>query len=350
MRSYRRLVVGIQWSIRAGLVLLVGALALDLRMLLTLLLAVALLAVMLYWLLHKLQALDGKARPGGKRPIGTVVLPGNVWAGCHIDRISADWPDSVRGFCRIWSGRHRLVSTPPGGPASLDFVLYPGEVFIRKLEGETWTHEHPENEFELRERARHVGPSGPEEAGLADYSEMVTMLGRQVHEADVPGLLSHFARLAARVGTGERFEPVLEDAQTQGASLIGVPLTGDELAQMTGRMRHLASRQPTNDTRLRVLQLALAVLPEDPWLLLSRARLLCEVGLPEEASQAVNQALLRDQVLQREGLREGQILKAEILGHLGRAHEGLVLITHVLAEHPQDAAAQRVQQFLANRG
>jgi hypothetical protein len=114
------------------------------------------------------------------------------------------------------------------------------------------------------------------------------------------------------------------------------------LKGVTEAVRHGVSAQRSRNDGLKVLDLGLALLPDDPFLLGARARSLLDVGLPEEALSAVEGALVRDMVLGPSGLAEARTTKADILIHLGRHREAGALLSSVLQTHPHDARAQRL--------
>ena len=69
-----------------------------------------------------------------------VVLEGNLWDACAVDDLREPWgrytTEPVRGFCGVPAGRHRIRTTTPSGDATLDFVVYPGEVLSFRLDPE----------------------------------------------------------------------------------------------------------------------------------------------------------------------------------------------------------------------
>ncbi len=286
----------------------------------------------------------------GFKANGMVLLRDNVWEGTRLDHVTAEWPQAMRGYYFVWPGRHQVVS---GGddPATLDFVLYPDEIFIRRLHAasQRWVPEHPENEDEVRKLAE-GGPWGHWKNALVDYLQMTAVVPQdRLRLPDSQTLLASVQALAGRVEAGDSFDTLLEEARALGASLIGVPMTFDMLNGLTralmSRAARLANRHAYNDG-LKVLDLGLAVLPDDPWLLETKANLLSDVGLPEEALRAVEAALIRDQVLKAEGLLRARSTKAQILAHLGRYREAAALVRNVLQDRPGDARALSVQDYI----
>jgi hypothetical protein len=75
-----------------------------------------------------------------REPSAFVILEGNVWDACTVDDAREPWSrlatEPVRGFCGVTSGRHRVQTTTPTGDATLDFVVYPGEVLAWRLDAE----------------------------------------------------------------------------------------------------------------------------------------------------------------------------------------------------------------------
>jgi hypothetical protein len=81
-----------------------------------------------------------KSRRPAREPSAFVILEANAWDACTVDDVREPWSryttETVRGFCGVAPGRHRVRTTTPAGEATLDFVVYPGEVLAWKLDAE----------------------------------------------------------------------------------------------------------------------------------------------------------------------------------------------------------------------
>ena len=221
-----------------------------------------------------------------------VLLPGNVWDACAFDGHQEEWARftsrPVRGFGGVPSGRHRVITTCASGVATLDFVLYPGDVFARRLDP----------------AAARWGPCaddadaapGPAESLVAHRTVLGiarAMRGDAVVDPDaaVRRTCAALEELFARVGAAEREgqeekaeeageregteDALLREATALGETLVGVPLTRRQLGVLTGTVVHAADHHEaasSSDRARTVARLGLAMLPGDRALLALFAR------------------------------------------------------------------------------
>ncbi|HEY4003123.1 MAG TPA: hypothetical protein VGO93_29915, partial [Candidatus Xenobia bacterium] len=246
------------------------------------------------------------------RANGVILLRDAPWEGAVLDGTTARWPDAMRGWYFVWPGRHQVVTA---GGETLNFVLYPEEILIRRYIDGRWLAEHPENEDEYRTLAR-GGPFGSWKNTMVDYLQLTADVYRRDPAAPPVAILERWCTAAEG---GASAAPLLAEAEALGQSLIGRPLLGDALRAITStlirRADHLAAQRSFNASLL-ILDLGLRVLPDDPLLLEAKARVLAQVGLPEEALRAINTALQRDQVLRKEGVVRAQATQARIRASL----------------------------------
>src|SRR5262249_42541262 len=142
---------------------------------------------------------------------------------------------STQGLGVVPAGRHRVVTETTGGTARLDFVLYPGEVFVRELDavGGTWKLLDEEREREARRRAR-GGMRGPMADSLLSYKTTLGMArlaqgAVRSPERVVADVLDGLERLARRVKDGDSRAALVREAEELGERLVGVPLTAAQL-------------------------------------------------------------------------------------------------------------------------
>jgi hypothetical protein len=203
-----------------------------------------------------------------------VLLPGNVWNACDFDGHDEDWgrftSAPVRGFAGVPSGRHRVMTTCLSGVARLDFVLYPGDVFARRLDPD----------------AARWGPCEDADASPGLPESLIvhrTVLGVAramrgdavvVPDVAVRRTCASLAGLFARaVAAGEKAkedeEALLREASALGDGLVGVPLTRGQLGVLT---RAVVAAAADGGTGTLIARLGLAALPGDPRLVALLAR------------------------------------------------------------------------------
>ncbi len=244
------------------------------------LLVVGLLAVALLWLYVTGARKDGVrassevgdengegADAAAEAGTGSVLLRDNVWSACAFDGLKEDWPryaaSPVRGFAGVPSGRHRVITTCPDGVATLDFVLYPGDVLARRLDMDaaSWR----KDEDALGAPTSLVGHRTVLGIARAMRGDAIVVPDDAVRRAR-----ASLDALFVRVGAEEPFVDLLRDATAIGDALVGVPLTRAQLGRLTGPIvkaagEHAAAGEAERGAR--VVTLGLAVLPGDPNLL-----------------------------------------------------------------------------------
>lgn len=287
---------------------------------------------------------------------GVVVLRNNDWRSCTIDGLSADWIGRSgrrpRGFADVYPGRHQIITEVRGRPVILDFVLYPGEVLVRRLsEGgrrsdalgtplpdrPQWLRDEREPE-PIRSAAPPYGPGhgpghGPGQAGdaLADSLDYLDYL-RTVQssaalpdsEIVVPRVMAQFTGLLDRLQGGDDIEELLRDAYSLGLSLLRVPLDGEAWSHLVNFLDASAAKLAMHgaligDYRLALaaVLMALAVLPGEAQLLDLKANLLSDGGLSSDALDVIDQALERVPLLDEKLTQRLRATKAEIVGRAG---------------------------------
>jgi hypothetical protein len=179
-----------------------------------------------------------------------VVLVDNDWSACTVDGKKEDWPryasDAVRGFSAIPAGRHRVVTRVGERDVTLDFVVFAGEVLVRKLDGDGARWVELDAEALAVEEAR---AAGGEKGALADalVSYRSTMGIARVMSGGLASPEVAFERardalegLVARA-SGADVDALVAEARAVGESLIGIALVGDQLTTLVA----LARRDPT---------------------------------------------------------------------------------------------------------
>jgi hypothetical protein len=185
-----------------------------------------------------------------------VLLEDNEWAACAIDGVTEEWARftaaDVRGFAAIPAGRHRVVTTVLGREAALDFVLLPGDVFVRRLDraAAKWV---PLEGDELA-RAKKRGEGG-EKGDLGDAlvsyrstlgiarAQRGTIASPDAVVLRVTTALSALIESAESAGReGAPLDALEAEASKLGMDLVGVPLTRDQieaLAKLGARVPRL---------------------------------------------------------------------------------------------------------------
>jgi hypothetical protein len=135
----------------------------------------------------------------------------------------------MRGFCGVPAGRHRVKTTTPAGDATLDFVVYPGEILTWRLDADRARWEPHDLEQDTRAMLEGV-PASTSDVGASS-------------RAKIPGWLVHLRttmQVASSRGTApppraaddavdrvrKRLAKLVSRAQTDGidghAELLGV--------------------------------------------------------------------------------------------------------------------------------
>lgn len=209
-----------------------------------------------------------------------VLLANNKWDACEIDGLREPWSrftsKPTQGLGVVPAGRHRVVTETPAGPARLDFVLYPGEVFVRELDVErgTWKLLDEASERAARERAR-GGMRGPLAESLLSYKTTLGMArlaqgSVRSPQRVVDDVLRGLEDLAKRARQGEDRAKLVAEAEALGEPLVGVPLTIAQLqaivSPLGAQVKELAAADKRSEAES-LARIGLAVLPGETSLL-----------------------------------------------------------------------------------
>jgi len=279
-----------------------------------------------------------------REPSSFVVLERNAWDVCHVDDVREPWSryatEPVRGFCGVPSGRHRVRTATGAGDATLDFVVYPGEVLAFALDAD---------------RARWSPHDlDPETRGLLEAAPTSTLDLASVARPKVPGWLVHLkttlgiasargsgplprggddavdrvrkglAKLVARAESDAAASLVdlFDGARSLGEAIIGRHLTRRELRAIVAPARDAANRLASrgdSERAMSVVGLGLAVLPGDPELMVVAGCALAARGETDEAMRALEAALERDRCLEAEDVARAMRARMELRARLGRS-------------------------------
>jgi hypothetical protein len=284
-----------------------------------------------------------------REPSGFVILEANLWDACTVDDLREPWAryttEPIRGFCGVPVGRHRVRTATAAGDATLDFVVYPGEVLAWRLDAERARWEPHDLDADTRSLLESSSPSPPTSTdGSAQLG-----LGR----AKLPGWLVHLRttmsigssrsgasltrspedgidRLRKRVAKlvtlaeadADTDVDLLAEARAIGEAIIGRPLSRREMHGLVAAPRDAATRLTSNgdtDRAMRVLALGLAVLPGDPELMVTAGCALAARGEADEALRALNAALERDHCLEAGDVARAMRARMELRSRLGRS-------------------------------
>jgi hypothetical protein len=287
-----------------------------------------------------------RARKPVREPSAFVILEGNVWDACSVDDVREPWArlatEPIRGFCGVASGRHRVRTTTPSGEATLDFVVYPGEVLAWRLD--VGKHGSPRWEpHDLEPETRSALESAPASSLDVAASARPKLPGWLVHLRTTVGLASsrgtasiptsadgvervrkRFAKLVARAES-EASDPdgdLLVEARGLGEALVGRVLTRRELRALVAPAREAASRLSSHgdiERAMHVVNIGLAVLPGDPELMVEAGCALAARGEADEAMRALEAALERDRCLEAEDVARAMRARMELKSPLGRS-------------------------------
>lgn len=270
-----------------------------------------------------------------------VILENNLWDACAVDDLREPWgrytTEPVRGFCGVPAGRHRVRTTTPSGEATLDFVIYPGEVLSWRLDPERARWEPHDLDPDVRSTLE-SGPSSVSDLSMARPKlpgwlvHLRTTMGigstrsgaafTRSPDDGVDRLKKRLAKLVVMSDSDDANVDVLAEARAIGEAIVGRPLTRKEMRAVVASVRDAATRFAANgDTEraMRVLALGLAVLPGDPELMVTAGCALATGGEPEEALRVLNAALERDRCLDAEDVARAMRAKMDLRSRLGRS-------------------------------
>lgn len=260
------------------------------------------------------------ARPA-REASAFVILESNMWDACTVDDVREPWArlttEPIRGFCGVTPGRHRIRTSTSAGEATLDFVVYPGEVLAWKLDAERARWEphdlDPDTRSSLEsapvstlDLAAHARPKMP--GWLVHLRTTVGLVSSRGNAPSIRGegegierVRKRLAKLVARAEEDdEEADDLLSSARGLGEAIIGKPLTRKDLRGFVACVRDVSSRLAARghvDRAMSVVLLGLAVLPGDPELMVAAGVALAARGESDEALRALNAALERDRCL-----------------------------------------------------
>lgn len=287
-----------------------------------------------------------------REPSAFVILEGNSWDACAVDDLHEPWSrlatEPIRGFCGVTSGRHRVRTTTPTGDATLDFVVYPGEVLAWRLDVEHARWEPHDLDADTRSSLEAV-PASTTDLAAAARAARPKLPGWLVHLRTTVGLASSRTpgaptspdrvaddaiervrkRLVKLVGRGEHedarvHDDLLVEARGLGETLIGRLLTRRQLRALVAPVREAASRLGSHGDSERAMQivaLGLAVLPADPELMVVAGCTLAARGIAQadEAMRALEAALERDRCLDADDVARAMRARMDLKSRLGRS-------------------------------
>ena len=279
-----------------------------------------------------------------REPSAFVILEGNIWEACTVDDVREPWArlatEPVRGFCGVAAGRHRVKTTTSGGDATLDFVVYPGEVLAWRLDVERarW------GPLDLDAETRSALESAPASAMDLSASVRPKLPGWLVHLRTTVGLASSRSVSAAASDSAEGVERVrkrlvklvaraesdesdpqgelLGEARGLGEALVGRILKRHELRALVAPAREAAIRlsaRNDNERAMHVIGIGLAVLPGDPQMMVAAGCALAARGESDEAMRVLDAALERDRCLDAEDVARAMRARMELKSRLGRS-------------------------------
>lgn len=284
-----------------------------------------------------------RAQKPVREPSAFVILEGNAWDACNVDDVREPWArlatEPVRGFCGVPAGRHRIRTTTPAGEATLDFVVYPGEVLAWRLDTERARWEPHDLEADTHSSLECVPASSLDLAASARPK----LPGWLVHLRTTMGL-SSTRSIASLAGASEGLDRVrkrlvklvaraendpddmnnelLVEARGLGETLIGRILTRRDLRSLVAPAREAANRlsaQGDSERAMQIVNLGLAVLPGDPELMVVAGCALAARGEADEAMRALNTALERDRCLDAQDVARAMRARMDLKSRLGRS-------------------------------
>jgi hypothetical protein len=230
------------------------------------------------------------------------------------------------------------------GEATLDFVVYPGEVMAWRLDADRARWEPHDLDADTRSVLETSPPPSTENVATQLVGRRTKLPGWLVHLRTTMGIGSSRSglelaqrtaedgvdrlrkRVAKLVGMAEADADsevdLIAEARAIGEALIGRPLGRREMKTLVASARDTAQRLTEAgdvDRAMRVLSLGLAVLPGDPELMVTAGCALAARGEADEALRALNAALERDRCLDAEDVARAMRARMDIRSRLGRS-------------------------------
>jgi hypothetical protein len=219
---------------------------------------------------------------------GVVVLGGNDWDHCAFDSVHITGL-IAEGFHNVCPGRHRIVTMPSGRrrTAVVDFVLYPGEMLAWCLDAQAARWIRCDLNVEPAVTAR----VGQEPLLLLDYFETVGTRRLEaciaVSRADaVRGAITALKGLVHLVDAGHEPAQLVAAVRDLTWNLMGAPVASmNELTSTIGAMASDRAAEGKLRHAWLILQLGLAILPDDPVLSTILGELFARQGQWSQARQ-----------------------------------------------------------------
>jgi hypothetical protein len=284
-----------------------------------------------------------KARPA-RDPSAFVLLDANAWDACSVDGVTEPWAryatDAIRGFCGVPAGRHRIKTTTPAGDATLELVIYPGEILAWRLDPERARWARHDLDADTRALLESAPPSTTDVAAVARprlpgwLVHLRTTIAMASQRAGGPSfgetgdgverLRKRFAKLVARAEADslDADEDHLSEARAIGEALLGRPLARAEMRALVAPARDAGNRLAANgdtDRAMRVVGLGLAMMPGDPELMVVAGCALAARGEVDEAMRALEAALERDRCLDAADVARAMRARLDLKSRLGRS-------------------------------
>jgi hypothetical protein len=230
-------------------------------------------------------------------------------------------------------------TTTPAGEATLDFVVYPGEVLAWRLDAERARWEPYDLDSDTR-GALEAAPISAAELGAAPRPKLPgwlvhlrTTMGvssarsgasfARTTDDGIDRLRKRLAKLVSLVESDADAEiDVLAEARAIGEAVVGRPLGRKEMRALVSSPRDVATRLAESghvERAMRVLALGLAALPGDPELMVTAGCALAARGEADEALRALNAALERDRCLEADDVARAMRARMELRSRLGRS-------------------------------
>jgi hypothetical protein len=301
------------------------------------LLPIAVLIAVLAYAMIKSRRKTRKPR-SGREASAFVILEANLWEACAVDDRREPWhrytTEPVRGFCGVPAGRHRIVTTTPAGAATLDVVVYPGEVLAWRLDSERARWEPHDLDGDTKGMLEAVPHSAtdisssvrPKLPGWLVHLRTTMGIGsrslNRIENEGIDRLRKRLAKLVTRAESDSDDTELVAEARAIGEALVGKPLARKEMRALVGSARDSAMRLASHgdtDRAMRVLGLGLAVLPGDPELMVTAGCALAARGETDEALRALNAALERDRCLDADDVARAMRARMELRSRLGRS-------------------------------